>query len=261
MRILAIITGEYGQRHVDNIRAHGPREWTVQVWKAPTMLPMIVDYPEDFVPEALPPADLVLAFQEHKGVAELIPDVAKIAGAQAVIAPVDNVAWLPPGLANQLRRWLAEIGVASVFPKPFCSLTETHFNVRRHREPYDHPLIREFAHSFGQPDLILAFDSDSRVVTGVEVVRDACCGCARYVAEKLVGVSADEVEITAGLAHHHYPCLASMGKDPDFGDTLMHVSGNLLKEVVGEQAKPFKQIQMIRPAGHVEIEDEDMERS
>jgi hypothetical protein len=252
MRILAIITGEYGQRHVDNIRDHGPSNWTIEVWRAPTALPLIVDYPEDYVPESLPPTDLILALHEHKGVAELIPEVAGMTGAQAVIAPVDNVVWLPPGLANQLRGWLERIGVASVFPKPFCSLTETHYNVRRFREAYDHPLIREFAHHFGQPDLKLTIDPDQRTITAAKVVRDACCGCARYVAQKLVDVSADEAEIQAGLAHHHYPCLASMGKDPDFNDTLMHVSGHLLKDNVGEQVKPFKQVQMIRPTGRVE---------
>jgi hypothetical protein len=249
MRILAIISGDYGQRHVDNIRAHGPANWTVEVWQAPTALPLIVDYPEDYIPETLPQADLLLAFHEHKGVAELIPEVAEMTGAQAVIAPIDNLAWLPTGLANQLRGWLERIGVASVFPKPLCSLTETHYNVRRYREAYDHPLIREFARYFGQPDLKLSVDPESRAITGAEVVRDAVCGCARFVAEKLVGMSADEAEQKAGLAHHHFPCLASMVKDPDFGDTLMHVSGHLLKDNVGEQVKPFKRVQMIQPGG------------
>lgn len=252
MRVLAIITGKYGQRHVDNIRAYGPSEWGIEAWRAPTALPLIVDYPEDFVPESLPHADLILALHEHKSVAELIPEVAERTKARAVIAPVDNVAWLPPGLANQLRGWLARMGVASVFPKPFCSLTETHYNVRRYREAYDHPLIREFARHFGQPDLNLTLDQESRTITAAEVTRDACCGCARFVAEKLVGMSADDAEVQAGLAHHHFPCLASMIKDPDFGDTLMHVSGHLLKDHVGEQVKPFKRVQMIRPAGRVE---------
>jgi hypothetical protein len=252
MRILAIITGEYGQRHVDNIRAHAPKEWQVEVWRAPTALPLIVDYPEDHVPESLPPSDLLLALHEHKGVAELIPEVAERTGAQAVIAPIDNVAWLPTGLANQLRGWLARLGVASVFPKPFCSLTETHYNVRRYREAYDHPLISAFARYFGQPELKLAIDVESRTITEAEVVRDACCGCARYVAQQLPGVSADDAELRAGLAHHHYPCLASMVKDPDFGDTLMHVSGHLLKDNVGEQVKPHKRVQMIQPAGRVQ---------
>jgi hypothetical protein len=252
MRILAIITGDYGQRHVDHLRAHAPHHWTLDVWRAPTALPLIVDYPEDYIPADLPPTDLILALHEHKGVAELIAEVAEQTGAQAVIAPVDNVAWLPPGLANQLRDWLARIGVASVFPKPFCSLTETSYNVRRFRKTYNHPLVREFARYFGQPDLKLSLDPQSRAITAAEVVRDACCGCARYVAGQLIGVSADDAEFKAGMAHHHYPCLASMIKDPDFADTLMHVSGHLLKENVGEQVKPYKRVLMIRPAGRVE---------
>ena len=41
MLIVAIITGEYGQRHVDNIRARGPAEWQIEVWQAPSILPPI----------------------------------------------------------------------------------------------------------------------------------------------------------------------------------------------------------------------------
>jgi hypothetical protein len=247
MRILAIITGEYGQRHVNNIRAHGPEEWRVEVWRAPAVLPPIVDYPEDYLPESLPPADLILAFGEHRGVAELIPEAAKMVGARAVIAPVDREEWLPRGLARQLRGWLADIGVACVTPKPLCSLTETHYNVRRHRIEYDDPLIAEFARYFGRPEFRITVDPDARTITQVEVTRDAFCGCARFVAQGLVDLSADEAEEKAGLLHHHYPCLAGMGKDPDFNDTLMHVSGNILKERVGEQVRPYREIRYVVP--------------
>jgi hypothetical protein len=247
MRILAIITGEYGQRHVDNIRAHGPDEWQIEVWRAPAVLPPIVDYPEDYLPESLPPADLILAFGEHRGVAELIPEVAKMVGARAVIAPVDREEWLPRGLARQLRGWLADVGVACVTPKPLCSLTETHYNVRRHRIEYDDLLIAEFARYFGRPEFRIIVDPGARTITDVEVVRDAFCGCARFVAQGLVDISADEAEEKAGLLHHHYPCLAGMGKDPDFNDTLMHVSGNILKERVGEQVRPYKEILYVVP--------------
>jgi hypothetical protein len=67
------------------------------------------------------------------------------------------------------------------------------------------------------------------------------------VAERLVGLSADEAGEKAGLLHHHFPCLASMGKDSDFGDTLMHVSGNILKDNVEAQVKPYKLTQYIEP--------------
>ncbi len=247
MRILAIITGEYGKRHVDNIRAHGPDDWQIETWQAPSVLPPIVDYPEDYLTESFAPADLILAFGEHKGVAELIPEAAKMTGAKAVIAPVDREEWLPRGLARQLRGWLADMGVACVTPKPLCSLTETHYNVRRHRIEYDDPFIAEFARYFGQPGFDITVDSETRTITEVKVTRDAVCGCARFVAPSLVGVSADDAEQEAGLLHHHYPCLAGMVKDQDFNDTLMHVSGNILKDQVGEQVKPYKKVVYITP--------------
>ena len=255
MRILAIISGEYGQRHVDNIREHGPQDWTIEVWQAPGILPPIVDYPEDYVPDDLPPADLVLSFAENKGVAELLPDVARVTDAKEVMAAVDSEAWLPRGLARQLRGWLEDMGVVGVTPKPLCSLTETHYRIGRGRDKlieYDAPLIAEFARYFGRPELRISVDPETRQITGAEVQRDAVCGCARYVAERLVGVSADDAEQEAGLLHHHFPCLASMGIDADYGDTLMHISGNVLKDNVGEQVKPFKRIQYIAPGASSE---------
>jgi hypothetical protein len=248
MRILATISGDYGQRHVTNVRTHGPSEWTIETWRAPAVLPPVLDYPEDFLPDVLPSADLILAFGEHPGVAELLPDIARMTGARAVIASVDNEAWLPRGLARQLRGWLRDIGVTCVTPKPLCSLTETDYSLaRRKRIPYEDPWIAEFARFFGQPDLRLTVDPKTRTISNAVVVRDAVCGCARHVAQGLVGVSADDAEQDAGLLHHHYPCLASMGIDSDYDDTLMHISGNLLKDNIGPQVKPFRRIQYIIP--------------
>lgn len=249
MRILAVISGEYGQRHVDNIRAHGPADWAVEVWKAPPVLPPVIDYPEDYLPDMLPPADLILSFGEHPGVAELLPGIVRMTGARAVIAAVDSEAWLPRGLARQLRGWLQDMGVACVTPKPLCSLTETHYSIgRRQWIEYDDPLIAEFAHHFGQPDLRITVDPESRRIISAEVLRDSVCGCARHVAQRLVGVSADEAEQEAGLLHHHYPCLATMGVDSDYGDTLMHISGHLLKSNVRPQIKPFKDVRYMATA-------------
>jgi hypothetical protein len=248
MRILAIISGEYGVRHVDNIRQHGPAGWQIEVWKAPAAFPLVIDYPEDYLPEQLPTSDLILSFAEHKGVAELLPEVAGMTGAKAVVASVDNEAWLPRGLARQLRGWLEKMGVECATPKPLCSLTGQDYGVtRRQRLSYNSPFISEFARHFGQPELEITVDPETRQITAGEVRRDAVCGCARYVAQGLVGLSADEAEEKAGLLHHHYPCLASMGKDIDFGDTLMHVSGNVLKDNVAAQVKPFKSVQYLDP--------------
>ena len=250
MRLLVLVTGDYGWRHVENLRRHAPSDWTILPWEAPKVLPPVLDYPEEYLPDSLPLCDLILSLAEVKGVAELIPDIARMTGARAVIAPIDNVAWLPVGLARQLCGWLARMGVACVTPMPFCSLTETHFNALRLKQPYDDPLIRAFARHFGQPAFRAEVDPHTRQITALEVTRDACCGCARYVAEQLIGTPVDEAVEAGGLHHHHYPCQATMGIDPQYGDTLLHVSGNLMKDALKEALASHLRVRYIRPAAY-----------
>lgn len=252
MRLLVVYQAEYGRRHLENIRRWAPGDWTVLDWKAPAILPPVIDYPEEFLPATLPPADLILSLGENPGVAELLPEIARRTGAQAVIAPADNDAWLPRGLANQLHRWLNNIGVQVVTPRPFCALTETASGLRTEQEPVEHPYIAAFARLFGRPAFRFTVDPETRTIAAVEVLRDASCGCARYAAERLVGVLADDAVEKAGLLHHHYPCQASMVKDPFFRDTLMHVSGNLMKDEVAQQVRPYVRIMVFTPEGKVE---------
>jgi thymidylate synthase len=254
MKILAIVSGEYGQRHVRNITDHGPKDWEINTWQTPPVFPPFIDDPEDFLPDLLPEADLILSFAEHKGAAELLPEIAAKTGATGVLVAVDDENWLPRGLERQLHGWLEDINVVCVTPKPLCSLTEKSYGVTRHEKAdYVHPLISEFAQYFGKPELDLVIDEDSRTISAARVIRDAVCGCARFVADGLIGISVDEAEEKAGLMHHHYPCLASMHKLPHFNnDTLMHVSGQVLKDNVGEQVKPFKKVHRITPGNYSE---------
>jgi len=64
-----------------------------------------------------------------------------------------------------------------------------------------------------------------------------------------VGVPIEEAEEQAGLAHHHYPCLASMAMDDEFQDTLMHRSGLMTKLAVHDPLRPLlkERIIYIRP--------------
>lgn len=252
MRILVLKTGDYGQRHIENLEKHAPQEWSIANWQTPRRLPLMLDYPEDYLPDSFPPADLILSLAELSGVAEMIPDIAKMSGAKAVIAPIDNQAWLPFGLARQLRGWLARIDVPCVTPMPFCSLTETGYNALRLKESYDDPLIREFARHFGRPAFEVEVNKESKEITRVSVIRDACCGCAHFAAEKLEGAPLDRAIEQVGLHHHHYPCQASMGIDPLYGDTLMHISGNIMKDALKEALGPDLEIPFIRPHGYVD---------
>ena len=250
MRILVITTkGEYGQRHLANIQQHKPAGWTIRTWQAGDRYPLIIDYPEDHLPKSFAQEDLILSFAENKSVAELLPDIAQMTGAKGVIVSVDNENWLPRGLARQLSGWLEQIGVACATPKPLCSLTQSDYKItRKERQTYDCPQISEFARYFGQPRLEIDVDPESAIIKSAQVEVDAVCGCARYVAAGIIGLSVDDVEEKAGLLHHHFPCLASMVKLNDYNhDTLMHESAHLLVDNIREQIKPFKQTRYFKP--------------
>jgi len=235
---------------VEIARARGPRDWDIQVWTPPRALPMIVDEPEEFLPPSLPKADLVLYLGENPSVPQLLPAIVRASGAKAVLAPIDNSAYFPTGLKNQIREELAGMRIGAVFPKPFCSLTPTTAGYGRATETYDVPLVAEFARAFGRPEIRLQIDPETRTIQRAEVIRSAPCGSTYHVAEKLPGVSVDKAVLEAGLLHHHYPCLASMTKewiDDRLEDTLMHVAGFVLQEEVGKEVAPYRQASYIVP--------------
>jgi thymidylate synthase len=252
MKLLAVVSGEYGRRKARIIRERGSKEWQVHEWTAPAFFPIVVDDPAEFLPNQFPSADLILALGEHSGIAELLPDICKMTGAKSLIAPVDRVEWLPKGLMNQLRGWLKQVDVVSVFPKPFCSLTETSYSLRGQRVAYSDPLISEFAHHFGKPRVAVTVDPEGKTIASVSVERDTPCGVIGFVAENIVGRKIEDAEYEAGMLHHHYPCLASMGVDNDYNDTLLHVSGNLTRDAFAEAVRPYRETMYFKPEGFVE---------
>jgi len=235
LRMFVLYQGHYGERILQHVRRFAPTSWFVEAWRAPSDLPPVVDAPLTFLPLELPRVHLVLSVAQVASVAQLVPSVVERTGARSVIVPADNGAWLPDGLARQLRTQLSEAGVTAVFPKPFCSLTEDTYNVRQHRVSYDDPWIAEFAHCFGQP--VLSVVCESGRIMDVEVKRDTACGSARAVARELVGESLDEAVQRAGLLHHHSPCSAAMRVDPSLGEPLIQVAGDLMRRAVRRALK------------------------
>jgi thymidylate synthase len=251
--LLIITQGQWGERIAETVTRHAPPHWTTETWKAPPRLPQIIDDPEDFLPPELPQADLVLSLGSTPGVAQLLPDIAQMSGAQAVLAPIDHNAALPPGLVGQLRGWLETIGVASVFPKPFCSLTATTINRSPIKSTYKNPLVQEFVQYFGKPEFEI--ESQDQIITSVRVIRDAACGCGASIAENLPGTTLADAGEKAGMLHHHFPCLAEMQQDSDYHDTLMHVSGNFhieaIKDALKDQINPTP---YIKPHGFIDTQ-------
>lgn len=226
MRILAVIQGNYGKRIVNNILSHAPQDWKISTWIAPSRFPVIIEEPEEFLPQSLPQVDLLISLGENPGVAEITPGLAKLSKAKAVIAPCDNRDWLPTGLKNQIKKELESSGISCVFPVPFCSLTEK-FS--------ENEYIKSFARYFGKLNLTLICNQGK--INKIIIKREAPCGCSRFVTEKLIGVKLEKAEEKAGLFHHYYPCLASGKINGRFKDSLLHQSANITKLAVKEAIK------------------------
>jgi hypothetical protein len=240
MRILAFVQGQYGRRIVEQLNKHGPEGWGVEFLPTPDGLPPIIDEPEEFLPHNVPRADLLLSLTESRMAAQLVTALAKLSGAKAAIMPIDNSAWLPPGLKNQLKRELSGMGVTCVFPKTFCTLTETSAGFRGHAESYQDDYIACFARRFGKPKLKITIDPRNRTILEVTVERGSPCGSTQFVAQKLVGMSLEEVVPQAGLIAHYYPCSASMQReeiDDSLFEPLMNISGYVVNEEVEEQIR------------------------
>jgi hypothetical protein len=243
MHILAVIQGHYGQRIVDHIRLRGPADWTVQTFKPPPWLTTVVDDPDEFQRQNVAPANLVLALVESRPLAQLVPDIARHTNAKAVLCPIDNSDWVPTPLKNQIQKALKEAGVESVFPKPFCTLTEETAGYGADSQPYSSRIVSAFAAHFGRPRFDLQVDERTGTIEEVRVTRGSACGSTDYAARRLEGTSVESAVPKAGLLNHQYPCLASTKREPiddDLVGTLMHVSSSVVNEELEKQISAYR---------------------
>jgi hypothetical protein len=241
MKILAAIQGEYGKRIAENVTERMPDDWQLETVTLPRALPVLIDEPEEFLPSGIPSADLLLGLIESDGAAQLVPALARISGAKSVIVPVDNPVWLPLGLQGQIEQEMMRDGIKSVYPKTFCTLTENSAGYRSNTVPYDDEVISLFARYFGRPKLTILLDDSGENITSVAVERGSPCGSTHHAAEKMVGMSVNDVVPRAGLIVHQFPCLASMQQeeiDKGIFEPLMNISGYVMNEEIEAELKP-----------------------
>jgi len=196
-------------------------------------LPAFVDNPEKYMPKALPKADLCIASGLHKDLLLELPHHLQKVGIKGLIVPIEDFAEVPSGLRKQVEEKCQELGLESMFPKPFCSL-----------EPAkDKPVISRFVNELrvGRPSLeILTAERGKREVIEAAVVRrSAPCGSIWYVARKLIGVETKREILydAVAKAHHSYPCTATMNVDPEAKEPILHIGGYIIREEVEKALK------------------------
>jgi hypothetical protein len=222
VQILVVTQGEWGERILVHLLQTAPSDWDISSWAGPAALPVVLDEPKAFLPRTLPQTDLLLVLTESAGMTDLTPDIAELCGAQAVILPVDKRTWARPGLARQVRRRLAQMGIGFAMPMPFCTLAP---------RQDQHELIHRFARRYGRPELECAVHNGT--VGFCEIIRETPCGNTRYIVEHLEGVAVEKAAEQAGLLHHYYPCWGGMAVDPVQGThTCLHIAATIAQKSV-----------------------------
>jgi len=227
VRILIVSQGEWGERIAAHVAETAPHDWSLLTWRGPADLPVVLDEPERHLPEALPPADLLLVLSESRGMTDLSPDIAALCGARAAMVAIDRRAAAPAGLRRQVERRLEAMGLGHAFAMPFCSLTPS---------ARQHPLVRAFAERYGRPEVTCTVEDGHIAVC--QVIRGTPCGNTRHIAERLAGAPVAEAAERAGLLHHYYPCWGGMGVDPVHGThALLHVAAKMAQQAVERSLK------------------------
>ncbi len=195
----------------------------VGLYKAEISPSVFLDDPSELLPKKPVDHDIMIAVGLHPDLLLAAPAYAAECGAKALIVPIENSFWCPPGLRSQVAKECEERGLEAAFPKPFCELSPDVGGwigcfVKRYR--------------VGRPELRI-WVSRQRIAA-VEVLRSAPCGSTWYVTQQIKGERVDKavIEEVVSKAHHTYPCTASMEVDSEVGDTLLHKAGYIIREAV-----------------------------
>lgn len=212
------------------VAAVTPRPGAILGYEAIEATGDFIEEPERHLPAIMPAGiDVLIPVGLHPDVLSAIPQFAARHGIPAVIVPVEHKDWCPLGLQYQLAADFTAAGIQHAFPRPFCMLDVDPDDASR-------SIIRRFQDEFkvGKPRFELTV-RDGRIVAG-HVLQSQPCGCAYYMLQQLREervfdecISLDE---KISLAHHAFPCSASMDKDLALDDSPLHVAGYAARDAI-----------------------------
>jgi hypothetical protein len=213
--------------------------------------PELIENPDLYLPKTLPKVDFVLVIGIHQDLLAELPYYLKDKEVKAVIIPIEDPKWVPPGLQVQVLNDFEKFGIQAAFPKPFCVLsTELNdfnkigFNITEQRNN-----IKDFIKFFkiGEPIVAFQLSNDGKVIEDTCVLQSAPCGSTYFIVQQLKAKYIENGKVSLNerisKAHHSYPCNASMDQDTILRDSILHVGGLTIRNE-------------IRKKLHLEIDDE-----
>ena len=242
MKIYVIYRGPFGEQIINNLALRGFADKITNVYELnPEIIEKehesqtdiwskIWEEPKKYIPKNLPvvECDLLLVLGIHPKLGDLIPPIAEILGAKAVLYPIDDREMAPEAkktIQDELNAKKMDIE----FPEPFCILDKS-----------ENKYINEFAKSFGRPKLEAKLDEKDQTIQDLIVIRDSPGGTAGSVAKKLIGASYKNMEVLLRKIYEEHQndenencCMAEM--DPLC--PLMQEAADLLKDAIFHACK------------------------
>ena len=203
-------------------------------------IPSFIENPEYYLPKNIPQVDFLLVVGIHQDLLSGLPEYLKNTKTKAVIVPVENPKWVPPGLQVQIIKDFEQFGIQAAFPKPFCALSKElnehnkeGFNITTNRN-----YIIEFIEYFkiGVPIISFLLNEEGNAILDSCVLQSAPCGSTYFILQQLKSkyISNGELSLNERIskAHHSYPCNASMDQDSILKDSILHVGGYLIRNEI-----------------------------
>jgi hypothetical protein len=206
-------------------------------------IPDFLEDPEQYLPKNLPQVDFLLVIGIHQDLLSVLPQYAQKNNVKAVIIPIENPKWIPPGLQVQVLNDFEDVNVEAAFPKPFCALSKdlNEYNKESFNITTNRTYIYEFIEHYkiGEPIVSILLNEDGKSIKDVCVLQSAPCGSTYFIVQQLKSkyISNGELSLNERIskAHHSYPCNASMDQDSILKDSILHVGGYLVRNAIRKE--------------------------
>lgn len=185
----------------------------------PSVLPAIIEKPEQFLPDEIPPHDVMIAIAVNEEI--LISIVDKFSISKGIIIPIEGSNWISPHAVKKITEICKEKGIEVSFPKPFCSFYTTS------------GILHEFRKQFriGKPEI--NFEIKDNTIINTEVLVSAPCGATYFTARGLKGKNIDKnLEFVIDNKLSCYPCTADTSLDNEFKDSIIHQAVKIQRDVL-----------------------------
>jgi len=195
-------------------------EKIVAVLEFPAVLPVLIEAPEDFLPDQVPKHDVLIAVAVNEEI--LISFIQRFPICSGIIIPIEESHWISPNAIVQITDLCAKSGIEVSFPKPFCSF-----------DPSEGTVLHEFKETFriGRPRIEFVFENG--LIAEATVRCSAPCGATYYTARWLKGARAGK-NLTFLLEKllSSYPCTAGRMVDSEFGDSITHQASKIQQQLI-----------------------------